>query len=199
MKNERAIQFFKGWPKPKTTTCMKISDFEERFSQNFALGQLHILKFSQSSINIFSFKSFWGKIRWKLSENWPPLPTKRTLLALNIWAHSYFNFGPRGRQQVPRIKILLKELKHQCIVRTSDHFWTLQTPGYSQHFRPLLISADTRVMGGHYLFQPMRAQYLSGLWLVDMTETCNQAITAISNRILMLQKANLVYSMSILR
>ena len=29
-----------------------------------------------------------------------------------------------------------------------------------------------------------------------MTETCNQAITAISNRILMLQKANLVYSMS---
>ena len=68
MKNERAIQFFKGWPKPKTTTFMKISYFEKQFSQNFALGQLHILKFSQSSINKVSFKSFWGEIRWKLSE-----------------------------------------------------------------------------------------------------------------------------------
>ena len=42
---------------------MKISDFEERFSQNFALGQLHILKFSQSSKNKVSFQSFLGEIR----------------------------------------------------------------------------------------------------------------------------------------
>ena len=52
------------------------------------------------------------------------------------------------------------------------------------------------VMGGHFLFRPIRGQYLSGLWLVDMTEPFNQAISAISNRILMLQKANMVYSMS---
>ena len=39
---------------------MKISDFEQRFSQNFAL---HIPKFSQNNISKFSFESFWGEIR----------------------------------------------------------------------------------------------------------------------------------------
>ena len=42
---------------------MKISDIELQFSQNFALRQLHILKFSQNIINKFSFESFWGEIR----------------------------------------------------------------------------------------------------------------------------------------
>ena len=60
MKNERAIQFLKGDRNKKKTSCMKISDFEQRFSQNFAL---HIPKFSQNNISKFSFESFWGEIR----------------------------------------------------------------------------------------------------------------------------------------
>ena len=48
MKNERAIQFLKGDRNKQKKSCMKISDFEQRFSQNFAL---HILKFFKKRIN----------------------------------------------------------------------------------------------------------------------------------------------------
>ena len=58
MKNDRVIQFFKGYTNKKKTARMKKSYFQWRFSQNFGLRQEHISKFSQIDINKFQFESF---------------------------------------------------------------------------------------------------------------------------------------------